>query len=251
MIDIILVTYERPEMTEEVVKNIAHMAGMDVRLIVADGGSQKEDMKIYLKKLSDLQTFNYIKEIIVLTSEERQYLPQNLNMGYKYVTSDYLICTSNDFIVAQEGFVKILYETIQKRPRYASIKPCSWKDLQKSRNDDKGITFSKGCQLCNYRISPRWVIEAMHGFHGVEHDTPSHISRRPNHESAPFGYYVGKVRDSEGRKMFNGKLMCLTELNLADLLGGSGYGQVNQFFYDDIDYFYHTKQTPKRAMSRK
>lgn len=111
MIDIVMTTWKRFEMTKKSILSIIKNADYPCRLIVIDNGSDYQDW------LSEQRG----KLIDILVLLDKNYgLETAKNIGMNFVESDLFVSTDND-ILAKPGWLKQLKELIDKYPEYACI----------------------------------------------------------------------------------------------------------------------------------
>lgn len=119
-IDIVLVSWYRPEITEKVIKAFKRNTYRDhYRLIVIDNGSPQEQQNM----LRALQDNAYIDSLIL--NEENLGLEAARNQGLDSVDSPLFICADSDClpqpIKGGKDWIERLVELLEKYPEYAAI----------------------------------------------------------------------------------------------------------------------------------
>lgn len=122
-IDIVMTTWERPELTELSIKAIAKNTLTPSRLTVIDNGSSKEMKKMLL----GLKNLGLIHNLVLM--EENIGLEPAKNIGMAFVRSDLFISTDNDclpekpntYYYGRECWLGRLIQLMEKYPEYAAI----------------------------------------------------------------------------------------------------------------------------------
>lgn len=135
-IDLHLVSWNRPKMTELVIKTIHRNTKRDsFRLVVLDNGSGRPNHRSTRRMLQIMQDSGYIDELILL--------PQNIGLEparskllYEATYSDYFVCIDNDCLppppsaeahvghgqpAESKDWLEQLYDLMQKYEEYAAI----------------------------------------------------------------------------------------------------------------------------------
>lgn len=120
-IDIVLVSWYRPEMTYLVINTIhKNTKRENFRLIVIDNGSPQDQAVELLRMHNEL---GLIDELIL--NDTNRGLEPARNQGLALVESRYFICADNDCLpqppVNGKDWVELLVELIDKHPDYAAI----------------------------------------------------------------------------------------------------------------------------------
>lgn len=114
-IDIQLVSWMRPAMTELVIRAIHRNTPRErYRLLVFDNGSSEEQQGM----LAFLQDNGYVDDLFL--SPKNQGLETARNEALKMTTSDLMVCVDNDCI-PEEGWLDALVELMQKYENHAAI----------------------------------------------------------------------------------------------------------------------------------
>jgi len=113
-IDIIMVTYNRLELTKKSINSILERTKIPYRLIVVDNLSTDGVRNFLL----ELWKKGKIQEIIL--NNDNIGLEKALNLGLNKVESEYFVSTDND-IIASEGWLSRLKDLIEKNPDYGAI----------------------------------------------------------------------------------------------------------------------------------
>lgn len=119
-IDIVMITWHRPEITELTIRTIAANTKRDhYRLIVIDNNSP-EDMQ---EKLRQLQDEGLIDNLIL--NDTNRGLEPARNQGLEQVESDLFICADNDCLPERPSdgtdWVEKLVKLMNENPDYAAI----------------------------------------------------------------------------------------------------------------------------------
>lgn len=119
-VDIVMITWHRPEITEKTIRTIALNTQRDhYRLIVIDNFSPKEQVN----RLIELQQEGLIDEL-VLNNFNRGLEPAR-NQGLELVTSELFICADNDCLPERPSdgtdWVEKLVALMDKYPDYGAI----------------------------------------------------------------------------------------------------------------------------------
>lgn len=120
-IDIVLISWYRPEMTYLVINTIhKNTKRENYRLIVIDNGSPQDQAVELLRMHNEL---GLIDELIL--NDTNRGLEPARNQGLALVKSKYFICADNDCLpqppVNGKDWVELLVELIDKHPDYAAI----------------------------------------------------------------------------------------------------------------------------------
>ena len=119
-IDIVLVTWQRPEMTFQVIEAIGQNTDREqYRLVVIDNNSKPEMQS----KLYDLNKSGVIDDLIL---NDRNYgLEPARNIGLKKIQSEYFVCADNDCLpqkrVGGKTWLELLATLLDELPEYAAI----------------------------------------------------------------------------------------------------------------------------------
>ena len=119
MTDIVMTTWNRPEITYQVIRTLAKNTTTPSRLIVVDNGSE-EDMQDELIKMNES---GLIDKLILL--ENNIGLEPAKNIGLKEVESEYFISTDNDCLPMKPDkdgdWLSKLIDLMERHKQYAAI----------------------------------------------------------------------------------------------------------------------------------
>lgn len=119
MIDIVLVSWYRPKITELTIRTIHRNTRREnYRLIVVDNGSPKEQQDM----LCQLQDNGYIDELLL--NDTNLGLEPARNQGLMLVESEYFICADNDCLPEPQtdtDWVEKLVNLMRQNQKYAAI----------------------------------------------------------------------------------------------------------------------------------
>ncbi len=119
-IDIVMVTWYRPQITEKVIKTIhANTKRENFRLIVIDNFSPLEQAGMLLKMYSE-----GLIDVLELNTENKGLEPAR-NQGLALVESDLFICADNDCLIERpvdgKDWIERMVELMEANPDYAAI----------------------------------------------------------------------------------------------------------------------------------
>lgn len=119
-VDIVMVTWHRPEITEMAIKAIAkNTKRKNYRLIVIDNGS-KQEMQEMLVRLQDEELIDNL-----ILNEENIGLEPARTQSLDSLESEYFICADNDCLPPKiengKDWVERLVELMENNPEYAAI----------------------------------------------------------------------------------------------------------------------------------
>lgn len=118
--DIVMVTWYRPEITEQAIRTIAlNTNPHSYRLIVVDNNSPSEMKKMLIK----LRLDGLIHKLIL--NEENYGLEPARNQGLAEVQSELFVCADNDCLpqrrVEGRDWLELMVGLMEKNPKYAAI----------------------------------------------------------------------------------------------------------------------------------
>ncbi len=118
-IDIIMVSWQREDMTERVIRCLKRNTITPYKLHLIDNGSNRE-MKLKLTQLANEELVNNL-----LLLEENWGLEPARNLGLFYVKSDLFVTTDNDILpekpTKKEDWLSKLILLMEKHPDYGAI----------------------------------------------------------------------------------------------------------------------------------
>jgi GT2 family glycosyltransferase len=118
-IDIVMVTWNRPEITERSIRAIAKNTTTPSRLIVVDNGSSNP-MRV---RLRELQEQGFIHQLVEL--EENVGLEPAKNHGMQFVESELFVSTDNDILPMEPDtlgdWLSKLVTLMEQNPGYGAI----------------------------------------------------------------------------------------------------------------------------------
>lgn len=225
-IDIHLVSWNRPRMTDLVIRTLHRNTKRDnFRLVVLDNGSDKETVSM----LKNLHDNGYIDEMHLMESNggleaARHYL---LNHAL-YISSGYFVCLDNDCLAPtmKDGrdWIDEMRELMQKYEDYAAISMRTqvmigtgniFEETDKNGDDLVDFPHPGG----SFRIMDRLAVESANGW-----------DRQADGRGAEERLICGKLRDLGYKTAFATNIGCL------HLFGTRGDGGTDRWGYDkDMD----------------
>lgn len=115
-IDIVVLSWNFPDMTLKCLKVVKTETYMPYRLIWIDNGSEKENfnkVKKFIETLEDYMIFRF---------DSNRYYAEGTNKGIKLSTSKYVVTLSNDVFVTKNWLTKLI-EIMEKQPEIGLISP--------------------------------------------------------------------------------------------------------------------------------
>ena len=203
MIDLHLVSWNRPKMTELVVNTIyKNTKRENYRLVVLDNGSEMETVKM----LFDLQDNGLIDEVFSQSDNKglewaRQYLLENSTY------SPYFVCVDNDClpppIKDNQDWLESLVELMQKYEDYAAISMRTqvmigtgniFEDADNNGDDIVDFPHPGG----SFRIMKTFAVKEVGGW-----------DRKAQGRGAEERYICGKLRENGYKTAFATDVQCL------------------------------------------
>jgi len=171
-IDVVMVTYNRLDFTKLAIDNIINKGGVPVRFIFTDAGSTDGTPEWLKENFTGKD-----KDNIVITSNEKTPLGDNLTKAVPYIKSDPFMTTSEDQVSHQDNFIGKLVDILMNSP-YWAIRPRLYKenpDLnERLRNkiDEEYKIIKTSAMLCNYRLIKKKVLSVLgNEFHGHQKES--------------------------------------------------------------------------------
>lgn len=198
-IDIVMVTWHRQAITEQVIKTIAKNTVTPYRLIVVDNGSPEPMQEM----LNGMYNARLITELI--QNSENLGLEHARNQGLELVDSDLFVSTDNDCLPMRpegnEDWLKKLVDLMNKYPKYAAISSrtqvmIGTGNIFEGRENDEIIQF--GHPGGSLRIMRTEAVREVGGWRDEE-------KGRGSEER----YICGKLRESGWETGFAVKVNCL------------------------------------------
>ncbi len=116
MVDIVLLSWNFPDMTLKCLKTLRKETRMPYRLIWIDNGSEKASFE---KVKKYVETF---KDHIIFRFDSNRFYAEGTNKGIKLSTSKYVVTLSNDVFVTTRWLGKII-KILEDRPEIGLISP--------------------------------------------------------------------------------------------------------------------------------
>ena len=117
--DMVVVTYNRVDMTTEFVKSLIEHTPLPVRVIFIDNNSS-DGTRDYI---SSLQDTSFVKFQIVLNNENLGFI-KGVNQGFKLADSSY-VCVANNDLLFSPGWLEEIIEIFKSRPDVGLLNPNS------------------------------------------------------------------------------------------------------------------------------
>jgi len=172
--DVVMVTYNRLDFTKIAIDNIIKKGGVPVRFIFCDAGSTDGTPKWLIDNF---------KDSVILLSEKKTPLGDNLTKAVPYIQSDPFMTTSEDQVSHQDGFIKKLIDILMNSP-YWAIRPRLYKENPDitpklaARIDKEYNIIKTSAMLCNYRLIKYKVLEVLgNEFHGHQKESRAFAGR--------------------------------------------------------------------------
>jgi len=129
--DIILLSYESPELLKKCVESVLEKTGVRSRLIIVDNASKDTGVREYLSGVHG----NDRVEVEKLFSEENAGFAGGINKGLKLSSAPFVCLLNNDCVVT-EGWLEELISVVKKSPGIGLVNPQSNTfGLKPSRNE--------------------------------------------------------------------------------------------------------------------
>jgi GT2 family glycosyltransferase len=116
MVDIVLLSWNFPDMTLKCLKTLRKETHIPYTLIWIDNGSERENFE---KVKKYVKTF---KDHIMFRFDSNRYYAESTNKGIKLSTSKYVVTLSNDVFVTKGWLGKII-KILEDRPEIGLISP--------------------------------------------------------------------------------------------------------------------------------
>jgi GT2 family glycosyltransferase len=168
-IDVILLSWNRSQMTLETVKSILEQEGVNTKIWIVDQGSRKEELQILKDFTSDYPNI-YIREL-----EQNVGVPGGRNIGTFMGRSPYTVSIDNDAIFESKDALKQVVETFENYPQVGVVSfriknfytgqddELSWA-FPKNRKSERESRFMATCFVgCGHAIR-RNVFEEVGGY---------------------------------------------------------------------------------------
>jgi GT2 family glycosyltransferase len=114
-IDVVLLSWNRAEMTLETVHNLLNQEGVNLKILIVDQGSREEELQL-LKESTKQYPNVHITEL-----GKNVGVPSGRNIGTRLGNAEYTVSIDNDAIFESSDALKRVIEIFEKEPKIAVV----------------------------------------------------------------------------------------------------------------------------------